>query len=141
MAEKDTKPTVWLSPLVKDPDFNVSFRDDHVHVVMGPEFKVEPGQQNVFWSRLRSICEQHGSKRVLVEGFIPRGERRPAEVVEAGMRTATVPDLWLAFSLTAFEPTEQSELYIAIAASQGVRVKFFSDSELALKWLRNNAPA
>jgi hypothetical protein len=47
----------------------------------------------------------------------------------------------MAFHLEDFVPTEQSELFEVIAASRGVRVKFFADREHALLWLRNNAPS
>ena len=46
-----------------------------------------------------------------------------------GERTATVPHLSLAFHLENHVANEQSELYEAVAASKGVRVKFFDDSE------------
>ena len=141
MNEKNVDPTVWLTPLVPDKDFNAQFRDDHVYVKLGKDFKVEPEQQNEFWDRIRQLCDEHNSLRVLVEGFVPSGERETAEIIDAGQRTAIIPKLWLAFHLENFVPTEQSELYEVIAASQGVRVKFFSDTEHALMWLRSNAPA
>ncbi len=132
--------TVWLSPLVNDSGFSVQFRDDHVHVQMAKDLVVKPGQPNEFWKVIKRACERHRSHRVLVEGYLPAGERNTAEVVAAGQRTAVVPNLWLAFCFADFEPTEQSELYEAIAASQGVRVKFFPDPKRALNWLRQNSP-
>lgn len=140
MTEKEPESDLWLSPLISEDDFHLAFRGDHVHVELGPEFKVEPGEQDVFWSRLKAACLEHNTKRVLIEGFVPSGERETSEIVEAGQRTATVPNLWMAFHLTNFVPTEQSELYVAIAATRGVRVKFFADREPALTWLRRNAP-
>lgn len=133
--------SVWLSPLVADDGFGVHFRGDHIHVKIGKGFTVEPRQPDEFWSMIRGACEKHNSRRVLVEGYLPKGERKTEEVVAAGKRTAAVPKLWLAFCFDDFKPTEQSELYETIAASQGVRVKFFPDTERALKWLRNNSPA
>ena len=140
MNEKKVDSTLWLTPLVLDKDFSVQFRVDHIHAELGPEFKVVPDQQEEFWNKLKTVCDQHNSRRVLVEGFVPKGERQTGEVVDAGLRTAAVPNLWLAFHLVDFVPDEMSELYERIAASRGVRVKFFSDTERALKWLRGNAP-
>ena len=122
-----------------DESFKVEFRGDHVHVELTPDFTVEPERRDEFWNILRTACEKHDSRRVLVEGFVPRGERKPADV-DAGLRTAVIPHLWLAFHLESFVPSEQSELYEVTAASRGVRVKFFSEHEAALKWLRSNAP-
>ncbi|GEM_PF-409521 len=140
MNEKNHDPTLWLSPLVLERDFSVQFRGDHIHVELGPGYTVEPDQQEKFWNKVKSLCEEHNSQRVLVEAFVPSGERDTGDVVEAGLRTAAVPHMWLAFHLLNFEPTERSELFERIAASRGVRVKFFSDTERALTWLRNNSP-
>ena len=123
-----------------EPAFTIEHRGDHVHVQIGKDVKIDREFQEEYWRRLKAVCKEHDSCRVLVEGSSPPGERSSKEVVEAGQRTATVPNLWMAFHLENFEPTEQSELYEAVAASQGVRVKFFSDREDALSWLRANAP-
>ena len=141
MSEKKVSSNVWLSPLVGDKHFHAQFRGDHVHVEIAPEFKVDPRQQSELWEQLKSICDEHNSKRILVEGFVPSGERETMQVIEAGQRTAIVPHLWLAIHLKNFVPSARSELFEVIAASRGVRVKFFSDTERALRWLRNNAPA
>ena len=141
MNEKNVDSTVWLSSLTSKSPFVVQFRDDPVHVTLGKGFKVGPGQQFEFWDEIRKVCVEHGSRRLLVEGSLPSGERQTSEVIEAGQRTTTVPNLWLAFHIENFVPTEQSELYQVIAASRGVRVKFFADAEHALAWLRHNSPA
>ncbi|MEQ1644856.1 MAG: hypothetical protein ABL959_15510 [Pyrinomonadaceae bacterium] len=139
--DKDAFKTVWLSPLVTDQGFSVQFRDDHVHIELGKDFKVDQERRAALWNVIREACEKHGSRRVLVEGFLPSGERETSDVIDAGKKTATVPRLWLAFAIPDFKPTAQTELYEAIAASQGVRVKFFTNSERALSWLRNNTEA
>lgn len=120
--------------------FEATFRGDHVHVLLSGESATDNAQSNDYWGTLREICEEHDCKRILVEGVAPGDERKPEEVLAAGARTATVPSLWLAFHLENFEPTELSELYEAVAASKGVRVKFFDNAEEALNWLRTNAP-
>ena len=123
-------------------DFAVTFQGDHVHVVLSDEEPaIDDELPKDYWGTIRRICEEYNCKRVLVEGKAPSGERDPVEVVEAGQRTATVPNLWLAFHLENYEPTELSELYEKVAASKGVRVKFFADRDDALNWLRTNAPA
>jgi hypothetical protein len=120
--------------------FNIEYRGDHIHVQIGKDAPIDEHWQAEYWSRLEVACKEHDTSRVLVEGYSPRQELTSEEVVEAGQRTARVPHLWLAFCLKGWEPTVQSELYEAVAASRGVRVKFFSDSEHALNWLRTNAP-
>ena len=121
-------------------DFAVTFRGDYVQVVLSDQPTIDDDLPRDYWATIRKICEEYNCKRVLVEGKAPSGERDPVEVVEAGQRTATVPNLWLAFHLENYEPTELSELYEKVAASKGVRVKFFADRDDALNWLRTNAP-
>ena len=140
MIEKNRDPTVWLSPLILDQGFGVQFRDDHVHVELGKDFKPQPGDREELWNVIGDVCTKHNSHRVLVEGILPDGERETSDVIEAGQKTATVPKLWLAFAIRDFQPNAQTELYQVIAASRGVRVKFFTNREQALKWLRQNSP-
>ena len=135
------KQTIWLAPLVPDGNSRVQFRGDHVHVELGMGYKVDKQKRDEFWELIKIACKQHNSCRVLVEGYVPVGERGTADVIDAGRKTAVVPKLWLAFCLKGYKPTGQSEIFEAIAASQGVRVKFFPNTKLALKWLRNNAPS
>lgn len=130
----------WLSPASMEDDFYVDYRGDHVHVQIGRHYQVNPELRDQFWGRIAEVCRRHSSRRVLVEGFVPEGQRDTAEVVDAGLHTAVVPRLWMAFHLDGFKPSEQSELFETIAASRGVRVKFFADGHRALKWLRANTP-
>lgn len=140
MIQKDRDPTVWLSPLILDRGFGVQFRDDHVHVELGKDFMPQPEDRQELWNVIGDACTKHNSHRVLVEGFLPEGERETSDVIDAGQKTATVPKLWLAFAIKDFQPSAQTELYQVIAASRGVRVKFFTNREQALKWLRQNSP-
>jgi hypothetical protein len=122
-------------------EFAITFKGDYVHVVLSDPPAIDDELPMDYWGTIRKICEEYNCKRVLVEGKAPGGERNPVEVVEAGQRTAIVPNLWLAFHLENYEPTELSELYETVAASKGVRVKFFADRDDALNWLRTNAPS
>ncbi len=140
MGENKTESTLRLRPIDLDETFTVQFRGDHVHVRLGRNYTLDPEMQNEFWSQVRAACDEHESRRVLVEGYVPGGERGTAEVVDAGQRAAVIPNLWLAFHLKDYVPNERSELFQVIAAASGVRVKFFSDHERALLWLRSNAP-
>lgn len=139
--EKEKENSVLLSPLVLAGDVEIEFRSDHVHVQLGKDLKVSSEQRNLLWGRIARICEEHGSRRVLVEGRVPEGVFQTSEVIDAGLKTATVPKLWMAFCFEEFKPDEHSELYETVAASRGVRVKQFSNANGALQWLRNNTPA
>ncbi|MEP6946848.1 MAG: hypothetical protein ABJA02_13085 [Acidobacteriota bacterium] len=140
MDENGLETTLWLSPVVLDRGFGVQFRDDHVHVELGKDFKPEEGDRQELWTVIADACERHNTRRVLVEGFLPSGERETSDVIDAGQKAGSVPHLWLAFAILDFQPTAATELYIVIAASRGVRVKFFTNRDQALKWLRQNSP-
>ena len=120
--------------------FKVEHRDDHIHVVISPDIPIDNESRGEFWGMLRKLCEERDCRRILVEGRVPEEEPDPSEVIAAGERTATVPNVWMAFHFEDFVPNESSELFEAVAASHGVRVKHFDNAESALKWLRANAP-
>lgn len=119
----------------------IEYRDDHIYVFIPDDYDFDPAARDQIWDRLRSLCEENKTCRVLVEGRLPAGDRETADIIDAGMHTAAVPKLWLAFHFENHEPNEQSEVFEAIAASKGVRVKHFADREHALRWLRNNSPS
>jgi hypothetical protein len=123
-----------------EPAYTVEFRGDHVHVQLGKGYKFDPEWRDEVWENVRRLCEERGSCRVLVEGYVPSGERTTDEVIAAGERTATVPHLWLAFHMENHVPSEKSELFEAIATSRGVCVKFFGERDDALSWLWANSP-
>lgn len=120
--------------------FSVEHRGDHIHVQLSPGIPVSDESRGEFWEMIRKLCEERDCRRILIEGFVPEGERAPTEVIAAGEATATVPHVWLAFHLENFVASEQSELFEAVAASRGVRVKFFDTTDAALNWLRTNTP-
>jgi hypothetical protein len=123
-----------------DETFSIEFRGDHVCVRLGPDYEVTLEQEDEFWASIERYCTQHNSRRVLVEGYLPKKKFETADVVSSGMR-ASLPELWFAFCLLDFEPTDLSDLFKTIAGGRGVHVKFFSDTERALNWLRSNSPA
>ena len=118
----------------------IEFREDHIQVVLSPDYEVNAENRRAFWADLHKACEEHSTRRVLVEGEIPREERETEEVIDAGQSTAAVPHLWLAFSIPDWEPTPQTALFKTMAKISGVRVKFFAETEPALNWLRANSP-
>lgn len=141
MTEKRKGKSILLSPLVGEDGVMVEFRDDHVHVRLGKGLKVSSEQRNVLWERIARLCEENGTHRVLVEGNVPEGIFQTSEVIDAGLKAATVPKLWMAFCFENFKPDELTELYETVAASRGVRVKHFSNVNGALQWLRKNTAA
>jgi len=123
-----------------DEAFNIEYRGDHVHVQFGPSYTAEPEWQNELWDLLRQFCEGHHTRRILAEGVVPAPNRPLASLAEGAKKAAVIPNLWLAFHFDDYVQTERTELYEAVAASEGVRVRFFTDRDQALSWLRANSP-
>ena len=119
----------------------IEFREAHVDGYIPDDYDFVPAARGEIWKRLKELCGDNRTCRILVEGALPEMERSTADVIDAGIHTAAVPHLWLAFHMDNFEPTPQSEVFEAVAAAKGVRVKHFADREQALQWLRVNSPA
>ena len=139
MRSKGPNTTIWLEPAVLDRPFRIQFRDDHIHVTLGDQFRLTPDIYREYWASLSEIAEKHNCRRVLVEGVAPRGEHSTNQIIEAGIRTSAIPDLWMAYCLRDHEKNDGSELYQAIASSQSTHIKFFVDRDQALDWLKANS--
>ena len=140
MTKQDDPMSFWLTPLALEGGVAIEFRGDHVHVQISRGMTVGSEQRNALWAKIARICEVHNTHRVLVEGPVPDGVFQTSEVIDAGLKAAAVPRLWMAMCFDNFQPDELTELYETVAASRGVRVKHFSNTERALLWLRSNTP-
>ena len=141
MKQKKAAKTIWLSPLVSDKDFDIAFRDDHVHISVGRDYRVSPKQREEFWSSILTASQHHNSQRILIEGYRPKSELTTSDVIEAGKLASSRPNVWIAFCLDKLFPAEHRELFEVVVESRRVRAKFFTDRHKALHWLRANAPA
>ena len=139
MPESKVDQKVWLAPLVPDENFQIQFRDDHINITIGPKYKTSRGQRKKLWAAISAASERYSSRRILIEGFRPRAELSTVEVVEAGQHASAKPNLWIAFCMDELYPADQRELFEVVAASRGVRAKFFTDRDKALRWLCRNS--
>ncbi|HTK26749.1 MAG TPA: hypothetical protein VL327_09335 [Pyrinomonadaceae bacterium] len=121
-------------------DFDIVFRGDFIDVTLGPDFETAAAPQtSPLWAAVEDACKQYDCNRVMIEGHFPDRPRESREIVESAMRAATVAsELWCAICLEDYEIGERSELFKTIARTRGAHVKFFSDREHALAWLRSN---
>jgi hypothetical protein len=59
----------------------------------------------------------------------------------SGVEAAAVaPHFWLALRFHDYQPDELSELFRQAARNRGANVRFFSDCDEAVRWLRANNP-
>ncbi len=52
--------------------FEIEFREDHISVLLSPDYRVTPENTNEFWAAIEEACATYDSRRVLLEGYIPR---------------------------------------------------------------------
>lgn len=121
-------------------DFDIVFRDNYIQVTLGPHFETAAAPRtSPLWAAVEDACKRYECNRIMIEGHFPKRSREPREIVESAMRAATVASgLWCAICLEDYEIGERSELFKTIARTQGAHIKFFSDREHALAWLRSN---
>jgi hypothetical protein len=120
--------------------FEIKHYGDYISVKLGVDYEVSPEQEVEFWSAVEKSCKEHNCRSVLVEGYVPKRQPEPIEIVDSGVRASTVvPKLWFALCLENFEHSELSELFKVVARSRGVHVKFFTDRDQALKWLHSGS--
>jgi len=116
--------------------FEVDFRGDHIRIVHPRAFQITPAGMDVFWNELGAICRQYECDRVLATGPAPERKLDTVGAFQSGVRAADVyPNLWLALCFKNYKPDEMSELFVTAARNRGVRVKFFSDKDAAMRWL------
>ncbi|MEP6787953.1 MAG: hypothetical protein ABJB40_05945, partial [Acidobacteriota bacterium] len=99
--------------------FDLEFCGDYISVRLGSEYDVSPKQEEEFWGAIEASCKEHDCHSVLLEGYVPRRELEPMEIVHAGLRASeVVPRLWFALCLDNYEPSELSELFKTVARSR-----------------------
>jgi hypothetical protein len=113
----------------------VTFESNFVHI------RHEPGvtstSEEVRDALLSAIelCGAHGFFRILAEADEPL-HHLTAQAVEAFVqRLAFIPGLKVACCFSRHTPNAMSEYYIDLAKKKGTSVRFFTDSEEALRWL------
>lgn len=124
----------------KEDNIGLEFRGDHIRIWLGPGYQTTPEATEKFWKELAETCEKYDCTEVLVEGIAPARTMDAKGVLDSGVRlSAVAPRLSMAFCFENYEPNEMGELFKTVARSRGARVKFFSDRDHALRWLRSSA--
>ncbi len=124
----------------KEDNIGLEFREDHIRIWLGPGYETTPEANEKFWKELAEACEKYDCTAILVEGITPRRTMDSKGVLDSGVRlSAIAPKLSMALCLEDYELTEMGELFKTVARSRGARVKFFSDRERALRWLRSRS--
>lgn len=123
---------------VKDK-YTVYARGDFVHVELETGFQISLATMQRLWSTVIPTCEEQNARCVLVEGD---GVTHVMHARDAWNHANLLSDLTryplrIAFCLYGYQPDELSHSFASIASSRANAVKFFSDIEKSLRWLRN----
>src|SRR5258708_30464280 len=97
--------------------FEIDYHGDYISVRLGADYEVSPEQGEEFWTEIEEACKRYDCRAVLVEGYVPKRQPDPVEIVQSGLRASeVVPRLWFALCLDNYEPSELSELFKAVAS-------------------------
>lgn len=110
-----------------------------MHITLEPGFQISLVTMKRLWCGVIPTCEKHNARCVLIEGEGPTRAMRTTDAWEHGNLLADLMrrPLRIALCLYAYQPDELSHLFASIASGRLGAVKFFSDLEKSLKWLRN----
>lgn len=123
----------------KEDNIGLEFRGDHIRIWLGPGYQTTPETGERFRKELAEACEKYECTAILVEGIAPAPTMDSKGVLDSGVRLSDIAaSLSVAFCFENYQPSELGELFKTVARSRGARVKFFSDREHALRWLRSS---
>ena len=117
--------------------FQLCIRGDFVHVQLDPGFEISLDSMRAMWSAIFPVCEKRQVPKVLIEGDRPTRAMTKFDAYEHGWLVAHSPlrGLRAAFCLQNYAPDQLSYLFTQVANGSFNTVGFFSDLELAMRWL------
>ena len=119
-----------------DVEFQISAKTDYIRVELAPGYEIRPSGTKQLIAAIADACARQGGRRVLIQGTQVRREMGTMDSFALGALMGSVlPGVSFAFCLNGFTPDEQSKFFIDVTANRGVRVEFFRDCSLALRWL------
>ena len=109
-----------------------------LHIELAPEFEISLKTMQRLWAAVVPVCEQHNTRRVLIEADYPTRETQALDVYDHGKLIATLKShvLRVGFCLYDYQPDDLSELINMISKLRTLTVRFFSDLDETLKWLQ-----
>jgi hypothetical protein len=113
----------------------VTFESNYVHIRHEPGVSSSADEVRDALLRAIELCGAHGFFRILAEADEPL-HHLTREAVEAFVqRLAFIPGLKVACCFRRHTPDAMSQYYIDLARQHGTSVRFFTDSDEALRWL------
>lgn len=117
--------------------FQLCVRRDFVHVMLDHGFEISLVSMRAMWDAVIPECDRHQLRKVLIEGEQASRAMSKLEAYEHGWLVAHCPlrGLRAAFCLLNYTPDQLSYLFTQVANGSFNTVGFFSDLELAIRWL------
>ena len=116
--------------------YNFEFFGNYIQVRHSENFVITPPEMMKFWTELAEFSKQHNCKKVMVDGTIGYRKMSTVEAFESGsIAGRKVLGVWLAFYFPDYKPDQITEFFKTVARNRGVRIDFFTDREIAFKWL------
>ena len=117
--------------------FKVQAHADHIHVQLAPSYVIPSQDTKQLMAAIADHCARHGFRRVLIEGSgVPGGIKALDAYALGSLMGSMLPGASFAFCLSGYSVDANAKFLIDVTHNRGVRLKFFDDSEAALRWLR-----
>ena len=117
-------------------DFKLTPHADYVHVVLAPGYEIRPEGVAELMMSVSDVCARQGKRRVLIEGTVAARRMNPWCPCGAGaLAGSMLTGVRIACCFYGYAPDDQSQFFKDVAQNRGVRVDFFGDRDMALRWL------
>jgi hypothetical protein len=117
-------------------DFKLAPHADYVHVTLAPGYEITLAGLTELMMSMSDVCSRQGQRRVLIEGTVAARKMGTMDSFGAGaLAGSMLPGVSIACCLYDYKTDDQSQFFRDVAQNRGVRIDFFSDREVALRWL------
>lgn len=117
-------------------DFKFSFRTDHVHIQLAPDFEVNSSHMAALWTELGAFCKDKNCWLVLCEGIKPTRQMDVLDAYESGVRLAEAGrGIRMACYWEQYTPDKLTSHFENVSTNRGVQVRFFLSQREAVEWL------
>ena len=122
-------------------DFTLTLHSDYLEVNQSPDFVITPESVGRVWKAVIDAYNEHGCRRVLVEGPVLGRKMEMMDAYESGsiLDKGKLYGLRVAFCLQGYHPDQISEFFTTVAKNRGFLIRFFEDKTEALQWLGTNS--
>ena len=117
--------------------FTLDFLGDYIRIQLPANYEITPESRQLFWEAIGEAHKKYNCFRVLAESPTPpkRNMTQADSLRSALLAAKTSRELRVAFFFPGYITDEITEFFITAAYKMGIRIEFFKEREMAIKWL------